>query len=99
MKFVSPSTEHYILKFLIPSSHPVLAQNVTGILICLLLIFHLVNFRNTEIPNKFDTSYLKRHRGLRTAPIRAAHRAEKLYIAGAITDYRYEEWRRILVRY
>jgi len=55
-------------------------------------LFQLANFRNTEITNKFGNSNLKRHRGLSTALIRAAHRAEKLPIAGAITDYRYEKW-------
>ena len=83
-KFVSPSTKHYILIFSIPSSHPVLAQNVPGTLTCKLSIknklylFHLANFRNTEITNKLGTSNLKRHRGLRTALNRAAHRAGKL---------------------
>jgi hypothetical protein len=100
-KFFSPSTKHYILIFLIPSSQPVLAQNVPGTLTCPLSIkmnYTYFIWQTSVIP-RLRTSCVPVIRndlgGLSTALIRAAHRAEKLQLAGTITDYRYEKWRRI----
>jgi len=42
-----------------------------------LYLFRLANFRNIENTNELGTRHLKRHRGLSTALIRAAHRADK----------------------
>jgi len=56
-----------------------------------LYLFHLANFRNTETTNKLGTIHLKQHRELSTALIRAAPRAEKMWIAVEITDYMYEK--------